>query len=162
MEEGGGGGAQEEPSPPPPTEAEPPPRRRSRAWLWTALVLLAVAIVGVLIGSRLGGLTGPLSSQVGGSGRPTIVVATAAPAPSVAVIAASPSAVLSTGVAGATQEAAGTEYVVQPGDTLQSIAEQQYGDAGLWPRIYDANRDAIGSNPDALVAGTKLQLPPRQ
>jgi nucleoid-associated protein YgaU len=51
--------------------------------------------------------------------------------------------------------------VVQPGDTLQGIAEEQYGDAGLWPKIYDANREAIGPNPDALVAGTTLHIPPK-
>ncbi|MBV9134602.1 MAG: LysM peptidoglycan-binding domain-containing protein [Chloroflexi bacterium] len=153
MEEGGDG-AEEQPTPP-----QPP--RGNRTWVWVVLGLLAVAAIGVLLGSRLGGLTGPLSSQAGGNGRPTIVVATTAAAPSVAVTAPSPSAVPSSVVAGATAVAA-TQYVVQPGDTLRSIAEAQYGDAGQWPRIYDANRDAIGSNPDALVAGTTLQIPPPQ
>jgi nucleoid-associated protein YgaU len=52
-----------------------------------------------------------------------------------------------------------TDYVVQPGDTLRSIAEREYGDASQWPRIYDANRSLIGPDPDALVAGTTLRLP---
>jgi nucleoid-associated protein YgaU len=67
-------------------------------------------------------------------------------------------------VAGATPPAQGasTEYVVQPGDTLRSIALDQYGDAEQWQRIYQANRSTIGPNPDALVAGTKLEIPPPQ
>jgi len=67
-------------------------------------------------------------------------------------------------VAGATPPApaASTQYVVQPGDTLRSIALEQYGDAEQWQRIYDANRSAIGPNPDALVAGMTLEIPPPQ
>jgi nucleoid-associated protein YgaU len=126
------------------------------------LVLVAAAIVGLIIGAALGGRQdGPLTSQGGGNGRPTIVVGTvAAVAPSAVPGVASPSAIPSTVVAGATAVAASTEYVVKPGDTLRSIAEQQYGDAGEWPRIYQANRDVIGSDPDNLVAGSTLQLPP--
>jgi nucleoid-associated protein YgaU len=48
---------------------------------------------------------------------------------------------------------------VQPGDTLRSIALDQYGDAEMWQTIYQANRATIGPNPDALVAGTTLQIP---
>jgi nucleoid-associated protein YgaU len=125
-------------------------------------VLVGAAIVGLIVGVTLGGRQqGPLTSQGPGSGRPTIVVATvAAVAPSAVPSVASPSAIPSTVVAGATAVTSSTEYVVKPGDTLQSIAEQQYGDAGEWPRIYQANRAVIGSDPDNLVAGTTLQLPP--
>jgi LysM repeat protein len=158
MEDGGSAGTEEHPSQTPPQT----PSGQSRTWMWVAAGLVALAIVGVLIGSRLGGLTGPLSSGSGGNGRPTIVVGTAVAAPSVAVSGPSPSPGPSTVVAGATTVAAATQYVVQPGDTLRSIAQDQYGDAEQWPRIYDANRDTIGGNPDALVAGTTLQIPPRQ
>lgn len=34
-------------------------------------------------------------------------------------------------------------HVVQPGDTLRSISRKYYGDANLWERIYDANRDKV-------------------
>lgn len=47
------------------------------------------------------------------------------------------------------------------GDTLASIAERFYGDPALWRRIYDANRQAIGDNPDSLRLGTVLTIPPR-
>lgn len=34
-------------------------------------------------------------------------------------------------------------HVVQPGDTLRSLSKQYYGDANLWERIYEANRDKV-------------------
>jgi nucleoid-associated protein YgaU len=52
-------------------------------------------------------------------------------------------------------------YEIQSGDTLLSIAEQFYGDNSQWRKIYDANRDVIGSNPDALKVGTTLKIPPK-
>jgi nucleoid-associated protein YgaU len=109
----------------------------------------------------------PLAAQGSPGARPTIVLATAAPAvsvasspvpsvvatPTVAVIAASP------GELAASPGGGGSDYVVQPGDTLRSIAEREYGDATQWPRIYQANRDVIGPDPDALQAGMRLRLP---
>lgn len=52
-------------------------------------------------------------------------------------------------------------YTVQSGDTLSSIAAKVYGDSKLWKRIYDANRDAIGSDPGALKVGQSLRVPPK-
>jgi resuscitation-promoting factor RpfA len=101
-----------------------------------------------------------VSAQGSPGARPTIVIATAAPALS-ASSSPAPSVVVPTAVAASPgeQPSAYTEYVVQPGDTLRSIAEREYGDATQWPRIYDANRDVIGADPDTLVAGTTLRLP---
>jgi nucleoid-associated protein YgaU len=70
-------------------------------------------------------------------------------------------------VAGATPtatvvEAAGESYEVQSGDTLLSIAQQFYGDGTQWRRIYDANKDTIGADPDKLKIGMKLTIPPKQ
>jgi nucleoid-associated protein YgaU len=110
----------------------------------SAALLGLVAGVGVVLrGDSLGhGATGDTPS------RPTFVIgASVSPVPS-----GSPSPV----VAGS---AAGTDYVVQPGDTLRSIAQNVYGDADEWPRIYDANRELIGSDPDALKAGMRLRVP---
>jgi nucleoid-associated protein YgaU len=122
------------------------------------VVVAAVAgtAIGATMGSRQGG---PLSASGLAGARPTIIVATVGPStsPSVAGVP-SPSPRSSTVVAGATVVAA-SEYVVQSGDTLRSIAQDQYGDASLWPRIYEANHDAIGPDPDALIAGTKLRIP---
>jgi nucleoid-associated protein YgaU len=49
--------------------------------------------------------------------------------------------------------------VVQPGDSLEGIARRLYGDAAAWPRIYAANRAAIGPDPDRLAVGLELTLP---
>ena len=53
-----------------------------------------------------------------------------------------------------------TSYTVRPGDTLTRIARRQHGDGSLWANIYAANRVAIGPDPDVLVVGTNLNLPP--
>lgn len=53
-----------------------------------------------------------------------------------------------------------TFYVVQPGDTLWSIAQRLYGDGKLWKVIYEANRDRIPAVSEMKV-GTELRIPPR-
>jgi nucleoid-associated protein YgaU len=79
-------------------------------------------------------------------------VASPAPAVTAASATAPPSA----------DTAAGDTYEVQSGDTLLSIADQSYGDTTQWRRIYDANKDVIGSDPDKLKIGMKLKIPPKQ
>ena len=51
-------------------------------------------------------------------------------------------------------------YVVQKGDSLWSIAAKPkvYGKATYWRRLFDANRDLLGS-PDQLKAGMTLKIP---
>ncbi len=49
-------------------------------------------------------------------------------------------------------------YVVQSGDSLSKIAEQFYGKASEYNKIFEANRDKM-SNPDAVRAGTTLVIP---
>ncbi len=124
-------------------------------------MVVVVAIVGVWIGLSLGSRQGgPLASQSGGNGRPAIVVPTPGSAPALSPVPsplAAPSSVVASGSPAPT--VAATQYVVQPGDTLRSIALDEYGDAELWQTIYQANRSLIGPNPDALVAGTTLQIP---
>jgi nucleoid-associated protein YgaU len=138
------------------------PRGRTWKWWWAAAagaIVLAV-VVGSIVGSSLGlRQGGPLGGPSASNGRPTIVVPTLAAAPSVA---SSPAPTRAATVVAAASPAPGpaAEYVVHPGDTLRSIAQQQYGDAEQWPKIYDANRDVIGSDPDALKAGTTLHIPP--
>jgi nucleoid-associated protein YgaU len=60
-----------------------------------------------------------------------------------------------------TAETSAQSYEVQSGDTLATIAQQFYGDPTQWRRIYDANKDAIGADPDKLKLGTKLSIPPK-
>ncbi|WP_394002988.1 LysM peptidoglycan-binding domain-containing protein [Luteimonas sp. WGS1318] len=49
-------------------------------------------------------------------------------------------------------------HVVQTGDSLSTIAEQVYGQAGRWTDIYAANRHVL-DDPDCIHAGQVLQLP---
>jgi len=116
----------------------------------------------------------------GGAAAPTPTAApttAAAPAtvaspqrPPLASPAASPSTASSgstaasapTPAAAATPDASGGEtYEVQAGDTLGTIAEKFYGDSTQWRPIYDANKDAIGPDPDKLKLGQQLKIPPK-
>ena len=50
-------------------------------------------------------------------------------------------------------------YTVREGDTLWDIAEAYYGDGSEWPKIYGANRDLIGDNPDHIEPRWELDIP---
>lgn len=56
------------------------------------------------------------------------------------------------------------EYVVKEGDTLSAIALEHYGDGTepSWQKIYAANADVIGDDPDVLMPGQKLTIPPNR
>lgn len=56
----------------------------------------------------------------------------------------------------------GNEYVVLEGDSLWKISMKTYGTGYLWNKVYEANRDLVGSNPSLLTAGTRLNLPDTQ
>ncbi len=49
-------------------------------------------------------------------------------------------------------------YVVKKGDTLSKIAEEHYGDARLYPKIFEANRDIL-TDPNRIKPGQKLRIP---
>lgn len=51
-------------------------------------------------------------------------------------------------------------YEVVAGDSLSKIAKREYGNAGEWKRIYEANRDTL-KDPDKIYPGQKLNIPPR-
>ena len=48
---------------------------------------------------------------------------------------------------------------VRRGDTLSALAERELGAADRWPELFQANRAQLG-DPDDLVVGTRLLLPP--
>jgi nucleoid-associated protein YgaU len=52
-----------------------------------------------------------------------------------------------------------TNYTVQDGDSLWSIAESQLDDGSRWQEIYDLNADTIGPDPSSFEAGITLVLP---
>jgi len=49
------------------------------------------------------------------------------------------------------------EYVVEPGDTLSSIAIRMYGDAAKWRDIVEANKAVLG-NGDLVKVGQRLRI----
>jgi len=49
-------------------------------------------------------------------------------------------------------------YEIAAGDTLSRIAQQFYGDANAYPRIFDANREVI-KDPDKIFVGQKIRIP---
>jgi LysM repeat protein len=53
----------------------------------------------------------------------------------------------------------GSSYTVRKGDTLSTIALRTLGSKEKWRRIYDANREKIGGNPDRLDEGMVLRIP---
>src|SRR5690349_5011491 len=54
----------------------------------------------------------------------------------------------------------GKDYTVEAGDSLWSIAARAYGSGVEWPKIYQANQQTIGKNPNLIVPGEVLHIPP--
>ncbi|HEV2659589.1 MAG TPA: LysM peptidoglycan-binding domain-containing protein [Ktedonobacteraceae bacterium] len=54
----------------------------------------------------------------------------------------------------------GSNYTVQANDTLSSIAQRAYGNANAWQKIYDANKQVIGNDPNLLQVGEVIFIPP--
>lgn len=52
-------------------------------------------------------------------------------------------------------------YTVEAGDTLSSIARKVYGQARLWPVIFEANRDVL-ADPGRIRPGMILKIPPKE
>ena len=56
-------------------------------------------------------------------------------------------------------EISGDLYTVVKGDCLWNIAKARYGSGIDYIKIYEANRDVIGDNPDLIYPGTVFVLP---
>lgn len=52
-----------------------------------------------------------------------------------------------------------TEYVVQDGDSLSTIAKAIYHDGTIWEIIFDANKELLNGKPNFLKPGMKLVIP---
>ena len=60
---------------------------------------------------------------------------------------------------GAEGATGGQTYTVKSGDSLWSIAKQYYGSGAMYTKIYEANKDLIGGNPNLILPGQKLIIP---
>ena len=138
-------------------------RGRSRAIVLAALCCLAVASLTACGGAAAAptptalATVGVAASPAPSPARPALASPAASPSAAVAAVVTPTTA--STDVAATT---GGDTYEVQSGDTLLTIAQQYYDDVTQWRRIYDANKDAIGADPDKLKLGTKLTIPPKK
>jgi nucleoid-associated protein YgaU len=65
----------------------------------------------------------------------------------------------STAPAPGPEEPAEKIHAVASGESLSKIAKRYYGDANAWRRIYEANRQLIGDNPDLIHPGQRLRIP---
>jgi nucleoid-associated protein YgaU len=61
--------------------------------------------------------------------------------------------------AGPIPPAPGHTYVTTDSDTLWSIAQRFYEDGAQWPKIYEANKEVIGPDPDVLRGNLTLYIP---
>lgn len=50
-------------------------------------------------------------------------------------------------------------HVVEPGESLSEIAEEDTGNAANWPQLYTANHTIIGDNPNLIQPGQDLTIP---
>lgn len=50
-------------------------------------------------------------------------------------------------------------HLVVPGDTLSGLAKTYYGKAGLYMKIFEANKDQL-KDPNLIKVGQKLKIPP--
>ena len=58
------------------------------------------------------------------------------------------------------QPTSSSTYTVVKGDSLSKIAKRLWGDASLWPQLYEANRTTI-KDPDLIHPGQVLNIPVR-
>ena len=58
-----------------------------------------------------------------------------------------------------TKPSGGSTYTVKSGDSLWKIAKQLYGSGADWKKIYEANKDVIGSNPNLIYPGQTFTIP---
>ena len=59
---------------------------------------------------------------------------------------------------GASSTPAARTYTVQPGDSRSKISKQFYGNAGMYMKIFEANKDKL-DDPDKVRAGMDLRIP---
>ncbi|WP_432514837.1 LysM peptidoglycan-binding domain-containing protein [Kineococcus sp. SYSU DK001] len=148
------------------------PRRAVRLTPGVPVVVRRVValVVGVLLGSSA--LSAVAAERGAATHLPEAGWAVSAPVeagwvPTPALAAPSPPSPTPAPVAGpARPTAAGEELVVHRGDSLWSLAQQRCGPGASradvlaeQERLYAANADVIGADPDVLLPGQVLRLP---
>ena len=78
----------------------------------------------------------------------------AAPAP-----APAPEAAADTGGGASDGGSGGTTYTVKKGDNLWTLAKKFYGSGADYTKIYEANKDTIGKNPNLIYPGQTFTIP---
>ena len=118
-----------------------------RAWTKSACVVLALSILPIILLTIVStGSVHPAHASTRTVRSTEVILTSVHNAPAAHTAAARPAA---------------SKYVVQPGDSLSSIAAR-LGVHGGWPALYAANRRAIGPNPNTIQPGTVLRLPSRK
>lgn len=97
------------------------------------------------------------ATTIASSPAPAATVAATAPAPAPGIIMAAAPMTLTTESSSA-ESSHVRLYVVQKGDTLQSLALRYYGTRAGWEKIYQANRSGLPSK-DQLKVGQQLVIP---
>ncbi len=77
----------------------------------------------------------------------------------VAIVAASILPIAATGQNNRSAIACGQTYTVVSGDTLGHISSRAYGTSRAYTTIFEANTGVIGSNPNLILVGQRLQIP---
>jgi nucleoid-associated protein YgaU len=57
------------------------------------------------------------------------------------------------------KDSSNNTYIVAQGDTLWAISKKFYGKGSDYTKIYDANKDLIGPNPNLIKPGQELVIP---
>ena len=56
-------------------------------------------------------------------------------------------------------ELAVQKHVVAAGESLSAISKKYYDDANQYMKIYEANKDVIGGDPNLIKPGQELVIP---
>jgi len=63
------------------------------------------------------------------------------------------------GGSGANRAGGGSSYTVKKGDNLWTLAKKYYGSGADYTKIYEANKDTIGKNPNLIYPGQTFVIP---
>jgi nucleoid-associated protein YgaU len=124
--------------------AAKPAVKKSRLWLWIIIILLVIAVVLAVLYCPCVKKFCPrkAAERTGGVIPPTPVIVVPSEKPAEPLVPAKEDPCI---------------YVVQPKDSLISIAEQKLGDYRKWEKIYNDNKSQIG-RPSMIFTGQRLKV----